>query len=81
MERGELRGSRPVAGDLWVTRRGEGGVRLGEDEAQDDEERHDPNAEEDYGGAVVLAEETRDSHAALEQCCVRDLYVVIEMVY
>lgn len=35
--KGELRGSRAVAGDLGVTRRGEGGVRLGEDEAQDDE--------------------------------------------
>lgn len=38
-------------------------MRSGEDEAQGDEEWYDPDAEEDYGGAVVLAEETRDGHA------------------
>lgn len=76
-----LRSSRAVAGDLGVTRRGEGGVRRGEDAAQGEEERHDPDAEEDHGGAVVLAKETRDGHAEVEQCCIRDLYVVIEMVY
>lgn len=64
-KKGALRGSRPVAGDLGITRRREGGVWSGEDEAQDDKERHDPDAEEDYGGAVVLAKETRDSHAEL----------------
>lgn len=69
---GDLRGSRPVAGDLGVTRRREDGVWSGEDEAQGDEERHDPNAEEDYGGAVVLAKETRDSHAEVK-CYVTDL--------
>lgn len=79
--KGDLRGSRAVAGYLGVTRRREGGVRRGEDAAQGDEERYDPDAEEDHGGAVVLAKETRDSHAKVEQCCVRDLYVVIEMVY
>lgn len=63
--KGALRGSRAVAGDLRVTRRGEGGVRRGEDAAQGDEERYDPDAEEDYGGAVALAKETRDSHAKL----------------
>lgn len=65
MERGELRASRPVAGYLGVTRCRESGVRRREDEAEGDEERYDPDAEEDYGGAVVLAKETRDSHAEL----------------
>lgn len=31
--KGDLRGSRPVAGDLGVTRRREGGVWSGKDEA------------------------------------------------
>lgn len=60
--RGNLRGGGPVSRDLRVTWCREGGVRSGEDEAQGDEERHNPNAEEDYGGAIVLAEETRYGH-------------------
>lgn len=59
----DLRGGRPVAGDLGVARRRQGRVRCGEDEAQGDEEWYDPDAEEDHGGAVALAEETRDGHA------------------
>lgn len=44
--RGDLRGSRSVTRDLGVTRRREGGVRSGEDEAEGDEERHNPDAED-----------------------------------
>lgn len=37
-------------------------MRSGEDGSQGDEERHDPYTEEDYSGAIILAEETRYSH-------------------
>lgn len=59
---GNLRGGRAVARDLGVARCGEDGVRSGEDGSYGDEERHDPNTKKDNSGAIVLAEETRDSH-------------------